>query len=96
MQVTAYQVIILVSVVLGFILMYSGRTGIDVLLYLCGVALLLAAGVSNRGVVVRIIARGFKFGMSLLPSRTSDSPATDNLTGSSDDSRSQLPDGEDR
>lgn len=73
MRFTPYQIIILVAVICCFLLMYTGRAGIDVLLFLCGVALLLAAGVSNRGVVVRIAARGFEFGMNLLPSRT---PAT--------------------
>lgn len=74
--------------------MYSGSAGIDVLLFLCGVALLLAAGVSNRGVIVKIAARGFKFGMNLLPSRTSDSPAAYNQLEASDDSQSQLSTGE--
>jgi len=60
-------------------------------LFLCGVALLLAAGVSNRGVVVRIAARGFKFGMNLLPSRTRDSPTADIPPELSDDSQMQLP-----
>lgn len=71
--------------------MYSGSTGIDVLLFLCGVALLLAAGVSNRGVVVRIVARGFKFGMNLIPSRTSESPTARDQLESSDDSQLQMP-----
>ena len=74
--------------------MYTGSAGVDVLLFLCGVALLLAAGVSNRGVVVRIAARGFKFGMNLLPSRTSDSPTAHNQLESSDESQTQLPNGE--
>lgn len=91
MRFTPYQIIILVSVVCGFLLMYSGSTGIDVLLFLCGVALLLAAGVSNRGVVVRIVARGFKFGMNLLPSRTSESPTAHDQLESSDDSQIQMP-----
>lgn len=71
--------------------MYTGRAGIDVLLFLCGLALLLAAGVSNRGVVVRIAARGFKFGMNLLPSRTRDSPTAHIPPESSDDTPMQLP-----
>lgn len=91
MRFTPYQFIILVAVICGFLLMYSGRAGVDVLLFLCGVALLLAAGVSNRGVVVRIAARGFKFGMNLLPSRTSGSPASDPQLKSSDESQPQLP-----
>ena len=95
MRFTPYQVIILIAVVCGFILMYTGSAGIDVLLFLCGVALLLAAGVSNRGVVVRIAARGFKFGLNLLPSRTSRSPAAHNQLEPSDKSHRQLPNGED-
>ena len=91
MRFTPYQVIILIAVVCGFLLMYSGSAGVDVLLYLCGVALLLAAGVSNRGMVVRIAARSFKFGMNLLPSRTKDSPAPNAQLESSDESRAQLP-----
>ena len=71
--------------------MYSGSAGIDVLLFLCGVALLLAAGVSNRGVVLRIAVRGFKFGMNLLPSRSSNSLANHNQDGSLDDSHKRLP-----
>ena len=94
MRFTPYQVIILVAVICGFILMYSGRAGIDVLLFLCGVALLLAAGVSNRGVVVRIAARGFKFGMNLLPSRLSNGPADRNQLEPSDESQGQLPERE--
>ena len=94
MRFTPYQVIILIAVICGFLLMYSGSAGIDVLLFLCGVALLLAAGVSNRGVVVRIAARGFKFGMNLLPSRTSDSPTAHNQLESPDESQTQLPNGE--
>lgn len=94
MRFTPYQVIILVAVICGFVLMYSGSAGIDVLLFLCGVALLLAAGVSNRGVVVRIVARGFKFGMNLLPSRTSKSPAVHHQLEPTDESQSQLPDSE--
>ena len=91
MRFTPYQVIILIAVICGFLLMYTGSAGIDVLLFLCGVALLLAAGVSNRGVVVRIAARGFKFGMNLLPSRTRESSAARNSLESSDGSRGQLP-----
>jgi len=94
MRFTPYQVIILVAVICGFLLMYSGSAGIDVLLFLCGVALLLAAGVSNRGVVVRIVARGFKFGMNLLPSRTSESPVTQNQLEPSDGAQSRLTNGE--
>ena len=74
--------------------MYSGRAGIDVLLFLCGVALLLAAGVSNRGVVVRIAARGFKFGMNLLPSRQNKSATPQNQLEPSDESHGQLPERE--
>ena len=74
--------------------MYSGSAGIDVLLYLCGVALLLAAGVSNRGVVLRIAARGFKFGMNLLPSRTRETAGAKNQIEPSDDSQRQLTDRE--
>lgn len=91
MRFTPYQIIILVAVICGFLLMYTGRAGIDVLLFLCGVALLLAAGVSNRGVVVRIAARGFKFGMNLLPSRKSGSSNAHNKLEPPDDSQMQLP-----
>lgn len=91
MRFTPYQIIILVAVICGFLLMYSGSAGIDVLLFLCGVALLLAAGVSNRGVVLRIAMRGFKFGMNLLPSRTSESPIAHNQEVPADDSQRQLP-----
>ena len=91
MRFTPYQIIILIAVICGFLLMYSGSAGIDVLLFLCGVALLLAAGVSNRGVVLRIAMRGFKFGMNLLPSRSSESPIAHNQVVSSDDSQKQLP-----
>ena len=94
MRFTPYQVIILVTVVLGFVLMYTGRAGIDVLLFLCGVALLLAAGVSNRGVAVDIAARSFKFAMKLLPSRTSQPSTGRSELASSDDSHSRLPRGE--
>lgn len=90
MRFTPYQLIILVAVICGFVLMYSGTGGIDVLLFLCGVALILAAGVSNRGVVVRIVMRGFKFGMNLLPSRSSESPTAHHQLESSDDSQIQL------
>ena len=93
MRFTPYQVIILVAVICGFLLMYSGSAGIDVLLFLCGVALLLAAGVSNRGVVLRIAVRGFKFGMNLLPSRSGDPPATTDQDETLDDSRERLPKG---
>ena len=91
MGFTPYQIIILIAVIYGFVLMYSGRAGIDVLLFLCGVALLLAAGVSNRRVVLRIAAQGFKFGMDLLPSRKSESPAAHNQLEQSDDSQVKLP-----
>ena len=91
MRFTPYQIIILVAVICGFLLMYSGSAGIDVLLFLCGVSLLLAAGVSNRGVVVRIAARGFKFGMSLLPSRTRESSTAHNELEPPDDSQIPLP-----
>lgn len=91
MRFTPYQVIILIAIICGFLLMYSGSAGIDVLLFLCGVALLLAAGVSNRGVVVRIAARSFKFGMNLLPSRTVESPTARNQLEPSDDSQLKLP-----
>lgn len=94
MRFTPYQIIILVAVVCGFLLMYSGSAGIDVLLFLCGVALLLAAGVSNRGVVVRIAARGFKFGMSLLPSRARESSTPPSQLEPSDGSQSRVPNGE--
>lgn len=94
MRFTPYELIILVAVICGFLLMYSGRGGIDVLLFLSGVALLLAAGVSNRGVVVRIAARGFKFGMNLLPSRLSKSHTDHNQLEPSDESRVQLPERE--
>ena len=94
MRFTPYQFIILVAVICGFLLMYSGSAGIDVLLFLCGVSLLLAAGVSNRGVVVRIAARGFKFGMNLLPSRTRETSTDHNQLGSSDGAKSHLPNGE--
>ena len=70
--------------------MYSGSAGVDVLLYLCGVAILLAAGVSNRGVVVRIVARGFKFGMNLLPSRRRESLSANSPSQSSNDAQMQL------
>lgn len=95
MRFTPYQVIILIAVICGFLLMYTGAAGIDVLLFLCGVALLLAAGVSNRGVVVRIAAQGFKFGMKLLPSRTRECPAAQKQLESSDAPPSQFPDAED-
>ncbi|MCY3914668.1 MAG: hypothetical protein OXG49_01515 [Chloroflexi bacterium] len=91
MRFTPYQIIILVAVICGFLLMYTGRAGIDVLLFLCGVALLLAAGVSNRGVVVRFAARGFKFGMNLLPSRKNESSTAHNELEPPDDSQLQLP-----
>jgi len=91
MRFTPYQFIILVAVICGFLLMYSGSAGIDVLLFLCGVSLLLAAGVSNRGVVVRIAAHGFKFGMNLLPSRTRESLTDNSPPKSSDDSQTHLP-----
>ncbi|MCY3865885.1 MAG: hypothetical protein OXG68_10655 [Chloroflexi bacterium] len=91
MRFTPYQIIILVAVICGFLLMYTGRAGIDVLLFLCGVALLLAAGVSNRGVVVRFAARGFKFGMNLLPSRKNESSTSHNELEPPDDSQLQLP-----
>ncbi len=94
MRFTPYQVIILVAVICGFLLMYSGSAGIDVLLFLCGVALLLAAGVSNRGVVVRIALRSFKFGMNLLPSRKNESPTDNNQLEPSNGSQSQLRNGE--
>lgn len=91
MRFTPYQFIILIAVICGFLLMYSGRAGIDVLLFLCGVSLLLAAGVSDRGVVLRIAARGFKFGMNLLPSRSRESGAALDQLESSDDSQIQAP-----
>lgn len=91
MRFTPYQLIILVAVICGFLLMYSGRGGVDVLLFLCGVALLLAAGVSNREVVLRIAVRGFKFGMNLLPSRSSDLPDAHSQAGTSDDAQQRLP-----
>ncbi len=94
MRFTPYQVIILVAVICGFVLMYSGSAGIDVLLFLSGVALLLAAGVSNRGVVVRIAARGFKFGMNLLPARPSKSPTVESQLEPSEESPVQLSDSE--
>ncbi|MCY3834348.1 MAG: hypothetical protein OXG85_15145 [Chloroflexi bacterium] len=93
MRFTPYQIIILVAVICGFVLMYSGSAGIDVLLFLCGVSLLLAAGVSNRGVFVRIAMRGFKFGMNLLPSRKSESPYADSQLQSKDGSYETLPNG---
>ncbi len=95
MRFTPYQVIILVAVICGFLLMYTGSGGIDVLLFLCGVSLLLAAGVSNRGVVVRIAARSFRFGMNLLPSRKNESPTDRSQVQSSDDSQMTLPNRED-
>lgn len=95
MRFTPYQIIILVAVIGGFVLMYSGSAGFDVLLYLCGVAIVLAAGVSNRGVVVRIVARGFKFGMNLLPSRKSESPTAQRQLKSTDGSHETLPNGKD-
>ena len=94
MRFTPYQFIILVAVICGFLLMYIGRAGIDVLLFLCGVALLLAAGVSNRGVVVRIAARSFKFGMNLLPSRKSESPNAHSQPEPADGGQSQRLNGE--
>lgn len=94
MRFTPYQVIILIAVICGFLLMYTGSAGIDVLLFLCGVALLLAAGVSNRGVAVDIAARSFKFAMRLLPSRTSEPSTARSEVESSDNSQSQLPRGE--
>lgn len=72
MQFTFHQLISLVAITGGSISLYTGIAGKDVLLYLCGVAIVLAATVPNRKVDIDLDLKGFKFGMRILPDNKAD------------------------
>ena len=72
MQFTFHQVITLVAVTGGSFSLYTGIAGMEILLYLCGVAIVVAATVPDRKVDIDLDLKGFKFGMRILPNNKAD------------------------
>lgn len=91
MQFTFHQLISFVAIFGGSVSLYTGIAGEDILLYLCGAAIVAAATVPNRKVDIELDIKGFKFGMKLLPDNEADSRQQRNRLGSSDQPQDQLP-----
>ena len=90
MQFTFHQIISLFAIIGGSVSLYTGIAGKDILLFLCGVAIVLATTVPNRKVDIDLDLKGFRFGMRILPDNKTDPPLHRNQIGSSEQSQEQV------